>query len=484
MGLTSPPRFGKKVSRVLWALVGVVLLAALGWLLFGNMDFDDPVIRLKTPVEVVGAKTPVTLEAVDDGSGLKEVKITFSQDGQEKGVLEKKFPPGGAPGEKVEIPFTLEPKALGFKEGKATLKATVRDRSWRDLFQGRSASLSQEVLIDLVPISVSFQEASHLLHAGGTGVIGYRLNKPAKESGVLIGGKFYRGYANPRGTQGEYVVLFPVPQEGPAAIQVELVARPNAGQEVKQTVSLKVKPRKWRHDKLNLPEDFLRKIASTLPGPNPSDLLANYLWANRELRRQNHERFHQVCSQSAPTPLWSGAFKRYMGKPMARFGDRRTYVYQNKDVDQQIHQGEDLASLMNSPVPSSNNGVVVLAEPLGIYGQTVIIDHGLGVFSSYSHMSQIDVKVGDKVEKGTVVGKTGTTGMAGGDHLHYAINLQGDFVDPLEWWDGHWLKDQVEAVWGKAGKPAAAETAPAAKEGKGKKKAGKGKASPKKAKQR
>ena len=136
---------------------------------------------------------------------------------------------------------------------------------------------------------------------------------------------------------------------------------------------------------------------------------------------------------------------------MARFGDRRTYLYQGKAVDQQTHLGEDLASLVQSPVNAGNNGVVVFAEPLGIYGQTVILDHGLGVFSSYSHLSQIDVKVGDKVEKGAVLGQTGTTGLAVGDHLHFAINLQGEFVDPLEWWDPHWLKDQVERVWAQAG---------------------------------
>ncbi len=476
MSLTSPPRFGKKASLALWAVLGLVLLGVLGWLLFGNMDSDDPVVILKTPVEVVGAKTPLTLEAGDETSGLKEVKVTFSQAGQEKVILEKKFPPGGAPGEKVEIPLVLEPKALGFKEGKATLTATALDRSWRNLFQGRSARLSQEVVIDLVPISLAFESVSHLLHAGGTGCIAYRLNKPARESGVLVGGQFYRGYANPRGTQGEYVVLFPVPQEGPAAIQVELVARPAAGQEVKQPVGLKVKPRKWRHDKLNLPDDFLRKIAATLPGSNSGDPLGNYLEANRETRRKNHEKFRQVCSQSNPAPLWSGAFKRYLGKPMARFGDRRTYMYQNKDVDQQIHLGEDLASLLNSPVPAANNGIVVLAEDVGIYGKTVMIDHGLGVFSGYSHLSQIDVKVGDKVAKGDVVGKTGTTGLAGGDHLHFDIAIQGEFVDPLEWWDAHWLKDQVESIWGKAGTPApaAAATPPkAAQEVKGQKKAGK-----------
>ena len=110
-------------------------------LVFGSMDYDDPVVRLVTPVEVVGAKTPVTVEARDDGSGLKEVKITFAQEGQEKVVLEKKFPPGGDSGETVEIPFTLEPKALGFKEGKATLTAQVRDRSWRNMFRGRTSTI-------------------------------------------------------------------------------------------------------------------------------------------------------------------------------------------------------------------------------------------------------------------------------------------------------------------------------------------------------
>lgn len=486
MSLNSHPRFGKKLRLILWSVLGLAALGTLSWLVFSNMDFDEPVVSLKTPVAVVGAKTTLTLEASDATSGLREVKVTLSQDGHGKVVLEKRFPPGGGAGEKVELPLTLEPQALGFKEGKATLTAQAWDRSWWNTFQGRTATLSREVTIDLVPLSLSFQAVSHLLHAGGTGCIDYRLNKPVKESGVLVDGRFYQGFPNLKGGQEEYVVLFPVPQEGPATTQVELVARPGAGQEVKQAVSLKVKPRKWRHDKLNLSDNFLRKIATTLPGSNPGDPLANYLEANQKLRLKNHERFRQVCSQSAPQPLWSGAFQHFLGKREAGFGDRRSYMYQNKEVDQQTHLGEDLASLVNSPVPAANNGAVVLAEPLGIYGNTVIIDHGLGVFSSYSHLSQIDVKVGDKVAKGAVVGKTGTTGLAGGDHLHFAINLQGEFVDPVEWWDAHWLKDQVEAVWVKAGAPAS-EAAPAAakpKKGHGKKKAAKAARTKRKAKKK
>ena len=129
-------------------------------------------------------------------------------------ILENNFPPGGGRGEPVEIPFILEPKALGFKEGKATLTVEVRDRSWRNLFRGRQASLSQEVVIDLVPVSLAFQSVSHLLHAGGTGVIGYRLNKPAKESGVAGGEPVLSGFPNPKGAKGNTWCSSRCPRKG------------------------------------------------------------------------------------------------------------------------------------------------------------------------------------------------------------------------------------------------------------------------------
>ena len=82
---------------------------------------------------------------------------------------------------------------------------------------------------------------------------------------------------------------------------------------------------------------------------------------------------------------------------------------------------------------------MIFADYLGIYGNTVILDHGLGVFSLYSHLSQIGIEVGAIVDKDQGIGESGATGMAGGDHLHFSILVNGILVDPLEWWDAKWL---------------------------------------------
>jgi murein DD-endopeptidase MepM/ murein hydrolase activator NlpD len=129
---------------------------------------------------------------------------------------------------------------------------------------------------------------------------------------------------------------------------------------------------------------------------------------------------------------------------MARFGDHRTYYYQGKKIDKQIHLGIDLASLANSPVGAANNGRIIYADKLGIYGLTVVIDHGQGLSSLYGHLSQTTLAVNDQVKKGDIVGYTGQTGMAGGDHLHFSVLVHGIFVNPIEWWDPHWIRDNID----------------------------------------
>ena len=129
--------------------------------------------------------------------------------------------------------------------------------------------------------------------------------------------------------------------------------------------------------------------------------------------------------------------------PLGGFAQFRTYIYQGKEVDRQTHLGFDLASLAQADVPAANRGKVVFAGDFGIYGQCIIIDHGLGLQTIYGHLSRIGVKPGDNVEKGQIIGNTGATGMAGGDHLHFEMNISGVSVNPIEWWDSHWIKNNV-----------------------------------------
>ena len=186
-----------------------------------------------------------------------------------------------------------------------------------------------------------------------------------------------------------------------------------------------------------------------------------------ELRQKNNAKIASFAAQTKPELLWGGAVFHPFGNTAVEsaFADHRTYIYKGKEVDQQVHLGFDLASLAHAPVSASNAGRVVFADFLGIYGNCVIVDHGLGLQSLYAHLSSIGVKVGDTVTQGQELGKSGTTGLAGGDHLHFTMLLGGHAITPVDWWSEQWVQDRVlrklrEAGTGPA--PAVPTAAPAA----------------------
>jgi murein DD-endopeptidase MepM/ murein hydrolase activator NlpD len=137
----------------------------------------------------------------------------------------------------------------------------------------------------------------------------------------------------------------------------------------------------------------------------------------------------------------------------SNFAETRTYLYRGRPVDTQVHVGFDLASTKQSPVPAANAGQVAFAGPLTIYGNTVILDHGLGLQTLYAHLSTLAIKEGDAVTKGQELGRSGTTGLAVGDHLHFEVLVSGTSVTPIEWWDGRWIRDRVNKPLKDAGLP-------------------------------
>jgi murein DD-endopeptidase MepM/ murein hydrolase activator NlpD len=237
-----------------------------------------------------------------------------------------------------------------------------------------------------------------------------------------------------------------------------LLAVDLAGNERRSGFNFHANARNFPRDTINITDNFLNakmpEFESFFPGEKSH--LDLFLRVNRELRAQNVRELLEFGSQSVSRVLWNGEFVRPPGSTHGLFAQGRTYFYQGREIDRATHLGIDIAGLAQMPVRASNHGRIVFADYLGIYGNCIIIDHGLGLQSLYSHLSQMSVAVGDQVKTGQEIGRSGTSGMAGGDHLHFGMLIAGLEVSPLEWWDPSWLRNNItsklELIPGGAGR--------------------------------
>ena len=231
---------------------------------------------------------------------------------------------------------------------------------------------------------------------------------------------------------------------------MRVYARDPAGNTARADFDHRTFPKPFKRSRIPLEQKFLDRVvpaileATTDIKPD-GDTLAKFLAINGELRRKNNEKIASFAKQTSPEILWKGiVFHPFTNSAVeSAFADHRTYVYGGKEVDRQVHLGFDLASIAGSPIVSANRGKVLFAEELGIYGNCVIVDHGMGVQSLYAHLSSIEVKAGQDVEKEQALGRSGMSGLAGGDHLHFTMLLNGHMINPVEWWDSHWIEDRI-----------------------------------------
>jgi murein DD-endopeptidase MepM/ murein hydrolase activator NlpD len=226
------------------------------------------------------------------------------------------------------------------------------------------------------------------------------------------------------------------------------MAKDEAGNETSVNLPYLIMAKKFRSDKMMLSGSFLQQkmpeFQSLVPSLRGKSPVETFMYVNGLLRADNFKTIQEICGKTSPRQLWQGSFLRMKNAaPMAQYGDKRSYMYEGKVVGESTHLGVDLASTAHSPIEAANSGVVVYTGYLGIYGNVVIIDHGLGLFSLYAHLDAIQAKNGQEVKKGEAIGQSGTSGLAGGDHLHFSIIVGGQFVNPQEWWDPHWIADNV-----------------------------------------
>jgi murein DD-endopeptidase MepM/ murein hydrolase activator NlpD len=339
------------------------------------------------------------------------------------------------------------------KEGEALVRV-VAERASTWLRHPAPVVKEMRLPVRLTPPALSLlTERPHVKH-GGSGILAYRVGPTAVRDGVRAGTWFFPGSPRPGGSPGERIVLFGVPCDLDREADLRVVAEDDAGNAAGLAFTRGLLRRPAARDRIVLEDAFLQRVVPEILGQTPAMaergvLLEDYLRINRDLRRANAEELVALARRSAPSALWNEPFLALRGaKVMSSFADRRTYVYEGREVDEQTHLGFDLAAVERTPVPAANRGTVLLARYFGIYGNAVVLDHGLGLQTLYGHLSAIDVKEGQTVERGELLGRTGATGLAGGDHLHFTTLVGGLPVDPTEWWDAAWIRNRVASDLG------------------------------------
>lgn len=414
------------------AVAGLLVLSSHSALAF------DPSPR------AIGQATPVTVHVVNP-HGTRSITATIEQNGASMPLAETTEPANRlrfwqsklAP---QDFHFTAgKNQAKDLRDGKARLVVEAESNDLR----GSTDTISTEVEVILRAPSVTADEAQHYINQGGSELAVFTPSGSWTEAGVRVGANSFRSFPMP-GNPSQRFSLFAFPWDTPAGTGPFVYVRNAAGTEAKAHFWFKVFPKKFRARDLPIDDKFLDKVVNQIDPNGSGDLLSRFLKINSEMRRENNKTMADLRFKTAEKFLWTESFLQLSNsKVESEFADVRSYIYKGKKIDQQVHLGFDLAVAQHTPVIAANDGKVVWAAPLGIYGNCIVVDHGYGLQSIYGHLSELDVKEGDLVKRGQEMGKSGSTGLAGGDHLHFSMQVDGVQVNPIEWWDEHWIKDHI-----------------------------------------
>ncbi len=430
----------------------LMLVAGIGFLVWERAEGEAPTIDAPGALTVAASGRDVELTLADAGAGLRSLRVTIRQAGEDTDLVSEEFPGSLVSGAASTEPtrtqrFNLDPKALGLVDGEAVLTVVVSDWSWRGGFRGNTSELVIPVTIDRKKPRVQVLTGLSYIKRGGADAVEYTVSETPVRDGVQVGDEFFPGFPHPN-MPGRRFALFAVPTTAPEKASIRVIAEDAAGNIGSGRWSVVLRERVLPKASVSLPQTFLDVTVRDLAEAHDlvaEDPQATFRHINTVMRRENEAKIREMTADSAPTPLWEGAFDQLTNsKVTSRFAEQRSYFAGGVKNSEAIHYGYDLASTSMADVNAANHGRVVFADDLGIYGNCVLVDHGMGLASLYGHLSQIDVSVGDEVRKGEPLGLSGATGLAGGDHLHFAVQVGGTYVDPLEWWDRSWVRKHID----------------------------------------
>lgn len=428
-----------KMKNVLLVLVALVVAVPLLLLALSS----GTALNVDRGIRVLGVETPVEVKA-ENPHGIRRITAEIEQNGKTYEVYETT-----KPAHRLFFLWKSEPPqtvkfgagtrtAQGLRDGKAMLMIEAVGNDLR----GSTARVEIPVEVNTRPPRVVADGFQHYINQGGAELVTFNVSGYWTEAGVRVGPYTFRSFQMPGRPANERFSLFALPWNVPASTVPVVFARNPSGAEARAQFWFKVFPKTFRTRDLPLDDAFLQKVVDQIDPNGSGDLVTRFLKINRDMRKKNNQQLADFRLKTEERFLWSGPFLRY-GKTESMFADTRNYIYQGKAIDRQTHLGFDLSDVQHQPVQAANDGKVVWADDLGIYGNCVVIDHGYGLQSIYGHMSEFAVKAGDMVKKGQLIGRSGSTGLAGGDHVHFSMQVDGVQITPIEWWDEHWIHDRI-----------------------------------------
>lgn len=444
-------RRGRNGSGIIGWILVVLVLSAFGFMAFSpTFEREDPKVTLSHE-SYWNFRDPIRV-SVEDASGLKSFKATIATPHDEWVVVDENTPSSVS----KKVFDILPPKGVRRVEATSiTLKIEATDNSLWGLFMGNTYKEEITLVIDQRRPVVGIIANSYKIQKGGSAIVIFKAEDPHMES-LKIETSFGKTFiAQPFMKEGYYasLVAWPVQEQ---TFSATVVARDRAGNETKSAVPLRLKDHVYRVSNIELSDAFLDGKIAELANEyeqtaGVDDRLEQFRIINEKVRADNEKIIHDITSKVSknmivdfsPVPF----YPLVNGQKVADFGDHRIYSYKGKEnISQAYHMGLDLASVHMGAITSSNGGNVVFSQPNGIYGNLPIIDHGFGLYTLYGHCSEVHVQEGDIAALGQAIAKTGLSGYAMGDHLHFGILVQGIEVRPEEWMDTKWIYDNITSV--------------------------------------
>jgi murein DD-endopeptidase MepM/ murein hydrolase activator NlpD len=456
--------------RALVVLVVIALLACGGAYVVAGRG-APPRLTIEKPERMIGQTGAVEVSAAAPNAKFTALTIALEQNGKTIPLYSLAAPGSASVTQtdrnQLHIARPIGKQAIPeLQSGAARIVVTATRPSFLNLRQ-LTSSAAKDFQVRLERPRLAVVSTHHYINHGGAEMVVYRATPPDVMSGVRVGNIEYPGFPLSGASAGSVppdtkVAFFALLWSQELNTPIAAFARDEAGNESKASFIDNAFEKPQKKSRIELDDKFLNRVVPDIaehapelkmaPPGEGSDMLPGFLRENGELRKINTDFIASFAKKTAPNRLWEGPFVQLgNSKVEASFADHRTYFYKGKEVDQQVHLGFDLAVTEHIPVLAAAAGTIVHADWLGIYGNCVIIDHGLGVQSLYAHLMSFDVKVGDKVTRGQQIGRSDSTGLAGGDHLHFTMLVGGQMVNPVEWWDAHWIADRIDRKLKEAG---------------------------------